>query len=735
LKKLKSSLAQGGVSLLLAAGVVLPCLFALGLEKHLIPALCLMAGATLVCVLARLNKWTAFTLPLLLAAGGVLAFLPSVTEAGRALLLKFAGQSAALPLYTLETALILSAAAALAAYPLCSRSAGFYPALTLCLAVLMSLWLTGRQTLLWYAAPALMALVALYARSHHWDLKWRAILPLSAVLVAAALLLTPSQGLVYEPFKDAADKLRQAIYDRFFFTEPRNIFSLASQGYYPKGANQLGGPAEPSDEPVMQVAAPQKVYLRGTLFNEYTGRVWLNTTGGHRYRYEDLQWRGLRTQLFDMDLPSGSLSQAAGLFDRKTVQVKMVNSSASTLFAPQRVRELRMAKGDMVGYFNNASELFITRDLAPDDEYTVTAPLLTAGSGGLGTVIDGCARQEDSRYAQILADYTRLPEHMEQQVFDLVDKVIGGAAAPYEKALAIQNYLSRYYRYTLTPEAEPDNVDFVSYFLLRGKEGYCTYFASAMTVMCRMAGLPARYVEGFLAQPTANGVAYVTGESAHAWTEVYFPGFGWLTFDATPSQQSQTEEPPQDEPETPQATPTPAPEEPEPTPPPREPEAHEEPEDEPPLPPDEPDPKDTPPFPWWVLAVLAFIAALILRFRFTAPAGRVRAAKDDEGRVMAWAQAVYDLLKLRGFTPLPHETPYLFTLRVDEQGGFTTPLVHLGEVLSLCRYSPHPVLAEDADTAREACLGLYNAQPWHVKLRFHCLRAFTTPKMTDFTKR
>ena len=93
------------------------------------------------------------------------------------------------------------------------------------------------------------------------------LLPFSAVLVALALLLTPSQGVVYEPFKDAADKLRQAIYDRFFFTEPRNIFTLASQGYYPKGPSQLGGPAEPSDEPVMQVAAPRKVYLRGTLCN------------------------------------------------------------------------------------------------------------------------------------------------------------------------------------------------------------------------------------------------------------------------------------------------------------------------------------------------------------------------------------------------------------------------------------------------------------------------------------
>jgi len=487
----------------------------------------------------------------------------------------------------------------------------------------------------------------------------------------------------------------------------------------------------------MQVAAPRKVYLRGTLFNEYTGRVWLNTTGGHRYLYDDLQWRRLRAQLFDMELPGGGLSQTAGLFDQQTVRVKMVNTSASTLFSPQRVRSVEMLTGDMVPYFNNASELFITRDLAPDDEYAVTAPLLTAGQGGLGTLIDACARQQDDHYAQILSDYTRLPDHMEQQVFDLVAKVTEDARTPYEQALAIQNYLSRYYHYTLTPKEEPENVDFVSYFLLRGKEGYCTYFASAMTVMCRMAGLPARYVEGFLAQPASNGVAYMTGESAHAWTEVYFPGFGWLTFDATPRQQNQQEEPPQDQQTPPEATPTPSPDE-LPTPEPQEPEQEETPPQEPPADPLEDAPEerpDKPPFPWWVLAVLAALAALALRFVITSPQRRVKAQKDEEGQVMAYAQAVYDLLKLKGFTPLNHETPYLFALRVDESKAFAHPLTPLGEILSLCRYSPHPAIAEDVAAAHEAFHGLYKTQPWHLKLRFAFYRAFTTPKRTDFTRR
>ena len=89
----------------------------------------------------------------------------------------------------------------------------------------------------------------------------------------------------------------------------------------------------------------------------------------------------------------------------------------------------------------------------------------------------------------------------------------------------------------IVPDVPPDSQDFVTYFLYVGKEGYCTYYASAMTVMCRMAGLPARYVEGFEAQPAADGFAYVTGKDAHAWTEVYFKGFGWVPFDPTPEQE------------------------------------------------------------------------------------------------------------------------------------------------------------------------------------------------------
>ena len=83
----------------------------------------------------------------------------------------------------------------------------------------------------------------------------------------------------------------------------------------------------------------------------------------------------------------------------------------------------------------------------------------------------------------------------------------------------------------------PAERDFVSYFLLDSREGYCSYFASAMAVLCRAAGLPARYVEGYSLHAAPGESVVLTGEDAHAWVEVYFNGVGWLSFDPTAAAQ------------------------------------------------------------------------------------------------------------------------------------------------------------------------------------------------------
>ena len=149
-------------------------------------------------------------------------------------------------------------------------------------------------------------------------------------------------------------------------------------------------------------------------------------------------------------------------------------------------------------------------------------------------VAAGALLREDPRWEEVCDTYLQLHEQIDQRVYDMAAQVTAGITTPYGKAMALQNFLASNFVYDLDVPQQPANQDFVSTFLVETKAGYCTYFASAMTVMCRMAGLPARYVEGFVAYPDAEGMAVVTGQEGHAWTEVYFRGFGWVTFDATP---------------------------------------------------------------------------------------------------------------------------------------------------------------------------------------------------------
>ncbi|HRK21696.1 MAG TPA: transglutaminaseTgpA domain-containing protein [Fimbriimonadaceae bacterium] len=122
-----------------------------------------------------------------------------------------------------------------------------------------------------------------------------------------------------------------------------------------------------------------------------------------------------------------------------------------------------------------------------------------------------------------------------QRILELSDSVTANASTAYEKALAIKNEIERRCKYNLRAEAAPNGVDPVENFLFGDKrEGYCDLFASAMVLMARWQGIPARYVRGYYPlNPKENGWYPVTENCAHAWAELYFDEFGWVAFDPT----------------------------------------------------------------------------------------------------------------------------------------------------------------------------------------------------------
>jgi transglutaminase-like putative cysteine protease len=134
----------------------------------------------------------------------------------------------------------------------------------------------------------------------------------------------------------------------------------------------------------------------------------------------------------------------------------------------------------------------------------------------------------------IMARYTALPESIPERVAELAKQVGGDPQlSPYDQAKTLERFL-RQYPYSLDVELPPPGADPVDFFLFDLQSGYCDYYASAMVVMARSIGLPARLAAGFLAQPAdEKGQQTLYQINAHSWAEVYIAGFGWVEFEPT----------------------------------------------------------------------------------------------------------------------------------------------------------------------------------------------------------
>jgi transglutaminase-like putative cysteine protease len=135
---------------------------------------------------------------------------------------------------------------------------------------------------------------------------------------------------------------------------------------------------------------------------------------------------------------------------------------------------------------------------------------------------------------QARSDYLQLPP-LDPRIPELARAMTAGAATDLDRARAIERRLRADYGYTLEL---PDHqvADPLAYFLFTRKQGHCEYFASAMTVMLRTAGIPARLATGFQSG-VYNPITdfwLVRASDAHAWVEAWIPGRGWTTFDPTP---------------------------------------------------------------------------------------------------------------------------------------------------------------------------------------------------------
>lgn len=302
--------------------------------------------------------------------------------------------------------------------------------------------------------------------------------------------------------------------------------------------------------------------------------------------------------------------------------------------------------------YEDISAIHSVEPIARNDDYKVVSLVSDASEDDL--------RLASNDYDRWLRDrYLRLPARVPNRVRDLAEEIIVNANAlnTFDQAKAIEAYLrdQNNYKYSTQIAQPPANVDRTDWFLFESKEGYCEYYASAMVVMLRHLQIPARLATGYAPGTyDASLKKYVVKESAaHAWVEVYFPGYGWIEFEPTPSQASVNRDPipPADTTEpTPEPTVAPSPT-------PRD-DNNRDPENNP------VQPTPTTPsggasgfgaiWPWTLVA--GFIGAglagiMLFRRRSQRWVGDPR---HYYGRMVAWAR----ILRVR---PGAHQTPYEFT--------------------------------------------------------------------------
>ena len=153
--------------------------------------------------------------------------------------------------------------------------------------------------------------------------------------------------------------------------------------------------------------------------------------------------------------------------------------------------------------------------------------------------------------------YTYMPSSEKFKIIsDLAHKITDTAHTPVDKILAIRNYFlskdengERLYKYTDNPGI-PDlpNASRLIYFLNENHKGYCAYYAGATLFMLRSLGIPSRIAVGFLTEDRSDknkGWYWYYANQAHAWVQVYFPGYGWLDFDTTVGNDNESRPTPQ----------------------------------------------------------------------------------------------------------------------------------------------------------------------------------------------
>lgn len=359
-----------------------------------------------------------------------------------------------------------------------------------------------------------------------------------AVALTLALAAAFGVGQLVPQRSDAAleqtlDRVHALLWD-----EPTNSMpegKLAGLGAWAK-----------SDAPALAVTMdePQRLYLRGRVYDSYTGTCWEMADAGQRAEYEALFYLLHRRDFYAQEQMAAAMMQTE-TFEPQRLTVENLSACRRVAYLPYALYDCDALDARSIGDAGARggtvqSFLYLPGDVPQWYEVQKT---LQSGQWDEQTAAYLAAAQEYRGYAE------RFDTQITQSAWSTLDQKLhaGKKGRSLEQICAlIRAYLGENLRYDEQCVA-PQEGDFLSWLLDESGCGYSVHYATAATLMLRYYGVPARYVEGYvLTGEQAEGLAagervVLTEENAHAWAEYYLEDVGFVPFEVTPGYIGQEE--------------------------------------------------------------------------------------------------------------------------------------------------------------------------------------------------
>jgi len=276
-----------------------------------------------------------------------------------------------------------------------------------------------------------------------------------------------------------------------------------------------------NDAEALTLAAPRPHYLRTATYDVYTGRGWERSEGTKRQVAPG-------DALFSGPTPERPIDA----YEIETITISMQQTLGRNLFTAGSPLEIY---APVVIHESGGQPVLggveAANPIGPGEGYQLSVALTDADEAQLGAA--------GTEYPPVVRDLYLDDSTVTDRVRELAQEVTADATNPYEQAKALAAFLQRdpsfaYDTDVPVPESDEDLVDFFLFDPESDRSGYCQYYASAMVMMARSLDLPARVAVGFAPGERVEEDTYLVREAnAHAWAEIYFPGYGWQIFEAT----------------------------------------------------------------------------------------------------------------------------------------------------------------------------------------------------------